>query len=60
MYMATRYRPPPALLGAPNKYLGVTKMPQKGRFGGQISVFVQNSNEFFKNIQYFFRLWADF
>ena len=44
---------PPALLGAPKNYPGVTKIAQKGLFLGCISVFDQNSKEFLKNLKYF-------
>ena len=52
MYMASS-SPPSALLGALKKHLGVTKIAQKGCcFFAQISVFDQNSKEFFKNLKY--------
>ena len=41
------------LFHKPKKYLGVTKIAQKGRFLGSISVFVQNSKDFLKNLKYF-------
>ena len=51
---------PQTLLGAPQKYPGVTKIAQKGCFFGPNFCLRSKFERFFKKSQIFFRLRADF